>query len=58
MFPNGWKIDNPAPTAATFGSSSINTFLAPANSATLAIASRSTVVMFVGQQIKILVEII
>ncbi|COG24823.1 Uncharacterised protein [Streptococcus pneumoniae] len=53
MLPLGWKISIPAPTAATFGSSSKNTVLPPERSAASRIAFCSTDVIFVGQQIKI-----
>ena len=53
IHPFGLAISSPAPTAATLGSSSINTFFAPAASATSLIASFSTSVILVGQQISI-----
>ena len=53
IFPVGLLISRPAPIAATFGSSSINTFLAPHLSATSLIADFSIDVIFDGQQIKI-----
>ncbi len=54
IFPVGFFILIPAPMAATFGSSSINTFLAPVLSAASIIALFSTSVIFEGQQIKTL----
>ena len=54
MLPQGADISSPAPIAATFGSSSMNTFLAPVLSAASFIAFFSTCVMFDGQQISIL----
>ena len=45
--PLGFDISNPTPTAATFGSSSIYTLLAPVLSAASFIAFFSTVVIFV-----------
>ena len=53
IFPVGLEISSPAPTAATFGSSSINTRFAPHLSATSLIALFSIDVIFDGQQIKI-----
>ena len=54
IFPLGFEISNPAPIAATFGSSSKYTFLAPVFSAASLIAFFSTCVMFEGQHINIL----
>ena len=54
IFPLGFEISIPAPTAATFGSSSRYTFLAPVFSAASLIAFFSTCVMFDGQHINIL----
>ena len=53
ILPVGFEISSPAPTAATLGSSSINTRLAPHLSATSLIALFSIDVIFDGQQIKI-----
>ena len=53
MFPDGLEISRPAPIAATFGSSSIYTFLAPHLKATSWMALFSIEVMLDGQQIKI-----
>ena len=54
MLPVAFDISIPAPIAATLGSSSIYTFLAPVLSAASLIAFFSTGVIFVGQHINIL----
>ena len=54
ILPLGLDISIPAPIAATLGSSSRNTFLAPVLSAASLIAFFSTWVIFDGQHIKIL----
>ena len=54
ILPLGLEISIPAPTAATLGSSSRKTFLAPVLSAASLIAFFSTCVILEGQQIRIL----
>ncbi len=53
IFPLGREMSSPAPTAATLGSSSKYTLLAPVLSAASLIAFFSTCVILEGQQIKI-----
>ena len=52
MLPEGLDMSTPAPTAATLGSSSKNTFLAPVLSAISLIAFFSTPVILDGQHTK------